>query len=77
MTNEHHLMPVPVHINNRRPTITDHKLRMLHVSLTSITVDVLTLGGEKKRFNWIVGGNIHYTEYRGVARRMEKEPTAF
>lgn len=33
---------------NQRPIIRDHKLQMLHVSLTPITVDILTLKNESK-----------------------------
>lgn len=32
--------------NNQRPKIRDHKLQMLHVSPTPITVDILTLKNE-------------------------------
>lgn len=52
--------------NDQRPMIRDHKLLMLRVSLTPITVDVLTL--KKMSLTEVgEGGSIYHTEYRGGA----------
>lgn len=43
--------------NDQRPMMKDHKLQILHISLTPITAGILTL---KYESNWIVGVYLLY-----------------